>query len=85
MFRILYASQASNFLKKADKSLAERIIKKLEALATAPINHDTKALEGYTEKLFRVRVGDYRIIYEVDYTSNSIGIIKIDKRSRIYK
>ncbi len=41
-------------------------------------------LEGYKEKLFRVRVGDYRILYEVDYKSNIIGVVLIDKRSRVY-
>ena len=55
-----------------------------EELAINPISHDTKVIEGYTEKLFRVRVGDYRILYEVDYTSYKIGVVKIDKRSTVY-
>jgi len=41
-------------------------------------------IEGYKEKLYRVRVGDYRILYEVDKNKNSIGIVKIDHRSRVY-
>jgi mRNA-degrading endonuclease RelE of RelBE toxin-antitoxin system len=32
-------------------------------------------IEGYSEKLFRVRVGDYRILYEVEYRGNLIGIV----------
>ncbi|KAF5410404.1 MAG: hypothetical protein C5S43_04800 [Candidatus Methanocomedens sp.] len=57
---------------------------KIEKLKHDPISHDSKIVEGYSEKLFRVRVGDYRILYEVDYNGNLIGIIKIDKRSRVY-
>jgi len=48
-----------------------------------PIIHDTKIVEG-ANKVFRVRVGDYRILYEVDYTNSLIGIVKIDKRPKVY-
>ena len=84
MFAANYSNQAKKFLKKADKILAKRLIEKIEELRNIPIIHDTKAIEGYKEKLFRVRVGDYRILYEVDYSSNKIGIVKIDKRSKVY-
>ncbi len=84
MFEVSYSNQAEKFLKKADKILAKRLINKIEELRNMPILHDTKIVEGYEEKLFRVRVGDYRILYEVDYKSNKIGIVKIDKRSKIY-
>ncbi|MCK4476873.1 MAG: type II toxin-antitoxin system RelE/ParE family toxin [Methanophagales archaeon] len=55
----------------------------MEKLRENPIIHDTKTVEG-SKGLFRVRVGDYRILYEVDYRNNLIGIIKIDKRPRVY-
>ena len=42
-------------------------------------SHDSR-IEGYKEKLFRIRVGDYRILYEVNHKGNLIGIVKIDKR-----
>ena len=41
-------------------------------------------IEGYAEKTYRVRVGDYRILYEVDQNKNFIGIVKIDNRGRVY-
>ena len=84
MFTVKYSRQAEKFLKKADKILAKRLMEKIESLIEQPIIHDTKAIEGYNEKLFRVRVGDYRILYEIDFSANKIGIVKIDKRSRVY-
>ncbi len=59
------------------------MIEKIENLRENPITHDTKTVEG-SRGLFRVRVGNYRILYEVDYRNNLIGIIKIDKRARVY-
>lgn len=85
MFQVSYSSQAIKFLKSTEKSLAKRIFLKIEELQKEPFLHDTKIIQGYTEKLFRVRVGDYRILYEVDYDSKIIGIVKIDKRSKVYE
>ncbi|MCD4843097.1 MAG: type II toxin-antitoxin system RelE/ParE family toxin [Methanosarcinales archaeon] len=53
-------------------------------LKNEPIQHDSKRVERYSEKLFRVRVGKYRILYEVDFKDNLIGIVKIDRRARVY-
>jgi len=83
MFNISHSNRSKKFLKKADKVLVKRVIEKIEKLKENPIIHDTKTVEG-SKGLFRVRVGDYRILYEVDYRNNSIGIIKIDKRPSVY-
>ncbi|MEA2051280.1 MAG: type II toxin-antitoxin system RelE/ParE family toxin [Euryarchaeota archaeon] len=83
MFNISYSNRSKKFLKKADKILVKRMIEKIENLRETPITYDTKTVEG-SKGLFRVRVGDYRILYEVDYRNNLIGIIKIDKRPRVY-
>jgi mRNA interferase RelE/StbE len=84
MFDIEYSRQAVKFLKSLDKKLVLRILSKIEKLKEEPIGHDSKTVEGYSEILFRVRVGDYRILYEVDYKTNLIGIVKIEKRARAY-
>ncbi len=82
MFNINYSSQAKTFLKKADKILTKRLIEKIEKLQEEPVGHDTKSVKG--TKLYRIRVGDYRILYEVDHKENFIGIVKIDKRPKAY-
>jgi len=84
MFDIKYSKQAVNFLKSSEKRLIARILKKIETLNENPVQHDSKVVEGYNEKMFRIRVGDYRILYEVDYQKNQLGIVKIDKRSKVY-
>lgn len=84
MLSVSYSNQATKFLKKVEKDLAKRILAKIEVLCQQPVLHDTKIIEGYQEKLYRVRVGDYQILYEVNYKENIIGIVKIDKRSHVY-
>ncbi len=83
MFEVVLSNQASKFIKKADKILAKRLIEKLESLKSNPINHDSKKI--IWKDIFRIRIGDYRILYTIKYDSNKILIDKIDKRSRVYK
>ncbi len=47
-----------------------------------PFPKDMKRTEG--DKLYRVRVGRIRILYEVDHSIKKIGIVKIDKRDSVY-
>jgi len=84
MFDVKYSKQSQKFLNKTDKILAKRLLQKIEILQEEPIIHDTKTVEGYKEKIYRVRVGNYRILYEVDYKNKLIGVVKIDKRPRVY-
>ena len=82
MLEVKYSNQVSKFLKKIDKELAKRLLNRIEKLQIEPFPQNVKRVEG--QKLFRIRVGDYRILYEVDRPGNLLGIVKIDKRERIY-
>jgi len=83
IFDIHYSNQSRKFLKKTERILLKRLIEKIEKLKEEPIIADSKKIEG-AKGLFRVRVGDYRILYEVDYENREIGIVGIDKREDAY-
>lgn len=83
-FEIFYDNQPEKFLEKLDKHIAKRIKNKIEVvLATNPVPHNAITIEG-KHKIFRIRIGDYRSLYRINYQNNRIIIIKIDKRSRVY-
>ena len=84
MFSIEFSSQSIHFLKRCDKQLAERVITRIEKLRTDPFPSDVKRVVNRKEKIFRIRIGDYRIQYSVFYERNSILISDIDKRPRAY-
>lgn len=85
MFSIEFSNVAKKFLKKSDKQLTQRLIKKIERLAVDPFPTDVKRVVNKKEKVFRIRVGGYRIQYSVLYDQNMIFISDIDKRPRAYK
>ena len=79
-----FSNSATKFLKKADTHLAKRLIDKIEELAKDPFPKDVKRVVNQQEKVFRVRVGDYRIQYCVLFDRNLLFITDIDKRERAY-
>ena len=83
-FELAFAGPAAKFLKNAERKLHDRIIEKLNKLADEPFPPDAKRIVGRQEKVFRVRVGDYRILYVVYFEEKKILVADIDKRSRIY-
>jgi len=84
-FDIRLGSKAQHFLKTCDKDLYDRIREKLVKLGENPFPHDMKRVLGTKEKTFRVRVGDYRILYVVFLDENIILIVNIDKRPKAYE
>ena len=81
---IEFSSHARKYLKKCEKSLSDRLGKRIEMLAIDPFPTDSIRVKGQEGKVFRIRVGDYRIIYKIYYDINTLMIFKIDKRERIY-
>ena len=84
MFNVEFSSSAKKFLKKSEKQTAERIIERIEKLRSDPFPTDVKRVVNRKEKVFRIRVGDYRIQYSVFYDKNLLFISDIDKRPRAY-
>ncbi len=82
MFEVEYNSQSKKFLKNADKNLVERIIKKLEEVRENPFRY----LEHYEgDKCYKLRIGDYRVLIDVDSEKRILLVRVLDKRGRIYK
>ena len=84
MFSIEFSNYSMKFLKNADTVLAARLIQRIERLAQDPFPRDVKRIVNRQEKVFRIRVGDYRIQYSVFYDHQIIFISDIDKRQRAY-
>ena len=80
IFKISWTERALQGLNKFEKEISYRIIKKVDTLLTNPFSKDIKRLKGMD--IFRLRVGDYRVLFEIE--GNSITILKIGHRRNIY-
>ncbi|HEY4984744.1 MAG TPA: type II toxin-antitoxin system RelE/ParE family toxin [Verrucomicrobiae bacterium] len=65
-------------------STAERIVGTVEGLAENPFPHGVGKLSG-SEHAYRVRLGDYRIVYEVVMESKLVEIQRVRHRKDVYR
>ncbi len=82
MYEVIFSNNAKKQLYKLEKNLQERIIAALERIRIRPQVYTTKLIgdPGY-----KLRVGDYRIIMDIDNNNLIILVIKIGHRREIYK
>ena len=66
---------------KADRN---RIVAKISALATNPRPRGSEKLAGYEDR-YRVRQGNFRVIYEIDDDSSHVTIYKVGHRREVYR
>ncbi len=85
MYELKIDKQAAKYIKKADELTRRRLISALTELAESPFSDPhVKRLKGYTD-FFRKRVGDLRIIFEINQGELIVLILKIGSRGDIYK
>jgi mRNA interferase RelE/StbE len=82
MYEIIFSKKFLNKLKKLDKNLQERIIKVIERARIRPYLHFER-LVG--KRVYKLRVGEYRIIADMDKGKLIILILDVGHRRNIYK
>ena len=82
MYEIIFSEKAENQLKKLEKNIQERILATLERIRIRP--------EAYVSRLvddtgYKLRIGDYRVIIDINQNKLMILVIKVGHRKNIYK
>ena len=83
-FRIQFTKSAAKALKASPKTAQKRIAKKIESLVGDLPDPATTKMKG-NNPFHRVRVGDYRIVYEIQEEILLILILKIGHRKEVYR
>lgn len=60
-----------------------KIISRIEALASEPRSHGCERLSGQDQ--YRVRQGDYRVVYSVDDQTRTVLVVKVGHRRDVYR
>ena len=81
MYSYIIKKPAKKFIDRLPKSEQKRLVAAIERL---PDEGDIKTLRGY-DGLYRLRVGQYRVIFSVDNGSLIVYVIDADSRGDIYK
>jgi len=83
-YSIQFSPSVEKDLRRLPKTVASRVMAAIEALATEPFPRQSIKLSN-AEGLYRVRVGSYRIVYEVDTPTGTIVVHYVRHRSDVYR
>ena len=82
-FRIKFRTSVEKEIRSVPKEFANNVAMRIDALAQNPFPTDSKKLAG--EEAYRVRVGNYRIVYTVDSTEEIVIIERVRHRKNVYR
>ncbi|MBI2576134.1 type II toxin-antitoxin system RelE/ParE family toxin [Candidatus Woesearchaeota archaeon] len=82
MYRAIFSEKAEKQLRKLPKEIQGRILNSLERISIRP--------ESYLERMvgnpfYKLRVGDYRVIVEIEHEKLIILVIKVGHRKNVYE
>jgi mRNA interferase RelE/StbE len=84
-FRVELAPAARRQLKKLDRPVQQRVYRRMRRLATDPRPQGAVQLQGASGTFYRVREGDWRIIYTIEDVRLIVLVVRIAHRSTVYR
>lgn len=83
-YSINFKPSVEKDLRALPKSVASRVMERIERLRANPLPQQALKLSD-AERLYRLRVGDYRIVYEVDTQAKRVTIHYVRHRREVYR
>jgi mRNA interferase RelE/StbE len=83
MYKIQIKRSAERDLRQLPASVFRRINRQIVALGSEPRPPGVRKLQGQMEG-WRVRVGDYRILYQIDDAAQTVTIVRVKHRRDVY-
>ena len=84
MYEVLIERTAERDLRSLPNTLFDRIVPRIKALAEAPRPPGCHKLAG-SKNNWRIRIGDYRVLYEIDDARKRIRIFRVRHRREVYR
>lgn len=83
-YQIEWKPSALRELKRLDRQILSRIVDAVDSLSANPFPPGIKKLHG-AERSYRMRVGDYRVIYEIVSSRLVVEVIRVRHRKDVYR
>lgn len=85
MYKITYSKEAEKALTRIPNKTAKLIREKIEALAENPYAKNPNAKKLQEREGYRLRIGDWRVIYKIQNEKLIIIVLKVASRGEVYK
>ncbi len=84
MYEVNLERSAENDLKRLPASTFQRILPQIKSLAENPRPHRCHKITG-SKNDWRIRIGDYRVIYEIEEETKTVRIMRVRHRREVYR
>ena len=85
MYAVHFSTRAARDLRDCPQDLRDRILAAVEGLARDPRPQGCRRLSGRLSGAYRIRVGPYRVLYDIRDTGRDILILKVGPRKSVYR
>ena len=83
-YKLRWKKSAAKEIQSVEPAHRHRIITAVEALSAQPLPDGVRKLQG-TSHTFRIRVGDYRVIYTIQNDEKLLTVLRVRHRRDVYK
>ena len=83
-FNLQWRTSTKKDLRKIPRDMVARIVAEVEKLADEPLPHGSEKLTG-SDHTYRIRVGDYRVVYELLRVAKVVEIQRVRHRKNVYR
>ena len=84
-YRVEITRRAMKGLAALPASIRSGLSHRIAALGTDPLPHGAESLRRALVGCHKLRVGDYRVVYEIDDTHRTVAILRVGHRHNVYK
>lgn len=85
MYKIVFTKNAYKSFRRIPKNVVDRIRKKLDQIAKDPYTKRSNVTKLQNRSGYRLRVGDWRVIYDIRTDELIILVLKVGSRGEIYR
>lgn len=85
VYRVEYSREARKALKSLPRNVSKLILEKIETLAADPFASNNNLRKLTNHPGYRLRVGDWRVVYLVQEERLVIAVVRIAPRGEVYK
>jgi mRNA interferase RelE/StbE len=86
IYAVTLSREARRFYEAAEASLQRKLDRCFDVLKITPRHHpNVKRLKGRLSELYRYRVGDYRVVYQIEDAAVVVAVLTIAHRRDVYE